>query len=614
MKPSTKAMPLRVCARLTLAALATSAFSFSALAEQESLDAMTITANRMPTENALAPNSVITRADIDRLQINDLPTLLSRLPGIDVTNRGGLGKSSGIFMRGTNSDQTLVLVDGVKWHSGTSGGAAIQDFPVNQIERIEVVRGSRSGLYGAEAIGGVIQIITRKGKNQSLTPYASVGIGSHNTKQASGGVSGGNETTRYHANFTHQSTNGINAREEDNPDHDGYRNNSFSAKVNHDVTDNWSIGANFLRSQSRNHYDGFSLTEDFYADNVQQILGVNTQYQLTDLWLMSLNLSESRDENDNFVDGMPDPQGKTYNTRHRFVSLVNTFMLTKQQRLNVGLDYDHDRVESTLDYDETSRDNKALFISWQGNAGNHSWLLSSRHDDNEAYGEETTGTAEWGYQLTQTLQFTANAGTAFKAPTFNELYYPDVGYFVGNPDLEAEKSKNYGIGLLGNTEWGNWGLHAYQTEIRDLLIYDSVFGMTENVDEATIKGLEFDISTTLFGWQAQFNATILKPEDESTNNILRNRTQRMANLHMDRQFGDWSVGGSWKVSGHRFEDAANNTRLGGYGLVDFRVAYQIDNDWSVKLNAMNVFDKEYQTVNNFNTLDRTYMLSLHYQP
>ncbi|MCL5975263.1 MAG: TonB-dependent receptor [Gammaproteobacteria bacterium] len=612
MKSSTKAMPLRVCARLTLAALATSTFSVAALAEQESLDAITITANRMPTENALAPNTVITRADIDRLQINDLPTLLSRFPGIDMTNSGGLGKASSIYLRGTNAGHVLVLVDGVKWHSATSGTAAFQDFPVNQIERIEIVRGPRSGLYGSEAIGGVIHIITRQGKNQDPTPYASVGIGSHNTKQASGGVSGGNNTTRYHANFTHQSTNGINAREEDNPDHDGYRNNSFSAKVDHQLTQDWSIGANFLRAQSRNHYDSRSLTEDYYADNVQQILGVNTQYQLTDYWLMALNLSESRDENDNFVDGIPDPQGKTYNTRHRFVSLVNTFMLTKQQRLNVGFDYDHDRVVSTIDFDESSRDNKALFISWQGQAGNHSWLLGTRHDDNEAYGEETTGTAEWGYQLTQGLQFVANAGTAFKAPTFNQLYYPDVGYFVGNPDLQAEKSKNFGIGLIGNTDWGNWGVHAYQNKIRDLLVYQ--FPTTENVAEAKIKGIEFDLGTTLLNWHIQFNATVLKPEDDETGNKLPRRAQRLANLHVDRQFGDWSIGGSWKVSDYRYDDAANNTRLGGYGLVDFRVAYQIDNDWSVKLNAMNVFDKEYQTVNNFNTLDRTYMLTLHYQP
>jgi len=608
MKPSTKAMPLRVCARLTLAALATS-FSVSALAEQQSLDAITITANRMPTENALAPNSVITRADIDRLQINDLPSLLSRFPGMDISNSGGLGKNSSVYLRGTNSDHVLFLVDGVKWHSATSGGAAIQDFPVNQIERIEIVRGPRSGLYGSEAIGGVIQIFTRQGIKQAPTPYASVGIGSHNTKQASAGVSGGDDNTRYHASFTHQSTNGINAREQDNPDDDGYRNNSVSAKVDHDINEDWSVGANFLRAQARNEYDSFSLTEDYYADNVQQVLGVNTRYQFTDYWLMSLNLSESRDESDNYEDGSPDG---TFNTRHRFISMVNTFMLTKQQRLNVGFDYDHDRIEGTIDYDETSRDNKAFFISWQGQAGNHSWLLSSRHDDNEAYGEETTGTAEWGYQLTQTLQFTANVGTAFKAPTFNELFYPDVGFFVGNPDLEAEKSKNYGVGLLGNMDWGTWGLHAFQNEIRDLLVYQ--FPTTENVDEAKIKGLEFNLATTLLDWQVHFNATVLSPEDEKTGHKLPRRAQRLANLHLDRQFGDWSVGSSWKVSDYRYDDAANNTRLSGYGLVDFRVAYKIDNDWSVKLNAMNVFDKEYQTVNNFNTLDRTYMLSLHYQP
>ena len=324
---------------------------------------------------------------------------------------------------------------------------------------------------------------------------------------------------------------------------------------------------------------------------------------------MSLNVSESRDESDNYADGIADG---TFNTRHRFFSLVNTFMLSKQQRLNVGLDYDNDHIEGTIDYDETSRDNKAIFISWQGQAGNHSWLLSTRHDDNEAYGEETTGTAEWGYQLTQALQFTANVGTAFKAPTFNELYYPDVGFFVGNPDLEAEKSKNFGVGLLGNTDWGTWGVHAFQNKIRDLLVYQ--FPTTENVAEAKIKGIEFDLSTTLLNWQVQFNATVLNPEDEETGNKLPRRAQRMANLHVDRKFGDWSIGGSWKVSDYRYDDAANNTRLNGYGLVDFRVAYQIDQDWSVKLNAMNVFDKNYQTVNNFNTLDRTYMLTLHYQP
>ena len=614
MKPSTKAMPLRVCARLTLAALATSTFSVTALAEQESLDAMTITANRMPTENALAPNTVITRADIDRLQINDLPTLLSRFPGVDMTNSGGHGKASGIFIRGTNSDQTLVLVDGVKWHSATSGGAAIQDFPVNQIERIEIVRGSRAGLYGSEAIGGVIQIFTRQGKKQQPTPYASLGIGSHNTQQASGGVSGGNDTTRYHANFTHQSTNGINARENRNPDHDGYRNNSFSAKVDHDVSERWSVGANILRAQSLNEYDG-SSSVDFYTDNVHQVLGVNSKLQVNDYWLMSLNLSESRDENDNFVDGMPDPLGKTYNTRHRVVSVINTFNVSPGHIVNLGVDYDHDKIDSTNAYDETSRDNKAAFISWQANTGKHEWLLSARHDDNEAFGEHSTGTADYGYWLNGGLRITANVGTGFKAPSFNDLYYPGAG----NPDVKPEKSTSYGIGIEGSPAWGTWALNAYQNNVRDLIDWapiepGSLFYQPFNVDKAKIKGIEFELNTTIAEWLLAFDASFLKPEDDNTGNQLRRRSKRFANLHLDRQFGDWSFGASWKLREHSFEDAANNTRLGGYGLVDFRVAYQIDSDWSVKLNAMNVFDKEYQTVNNFNTLDRTYMLTLHYQP
>lgn len=609
MKPSRKAIPLHACARLSLAVLATSTFTFSAYAEEESFEPIAITANRLPTENALAPNNVITRDDIERLQINDLASLLSRFPGVDMTQNGGLGKASSIFLRGTNSGHVLVLVDGVKWHSATSGATAFQDFPVDQIERVEIVRGPRSGLYGSEAIGGVIQIFTRQGKKQAPTPRASVGYGSHDTKQVSGGVSGGTETTRYDLNFSHLSTDGINARETANPDRDGYRNNSLSAKIDHDVTDNWRVGANFLRSQSRNEYDSFSPTADFHAENVQQVMGVDSTLELSDSWLMSFNLSESRDENDNFEDSLPDGN---FNTRHRFASLVNTFMLSEQHTLNFGLDYDHDRVDSSMMYAESSRDNKAAFASWQAEVDRHSWFLSVRHDDNEGYGEKTTGTADWGYQLTEQLQFVANVGTGFKAPTFNQLYWPDTPSFVGNPDLEPEKSKNYGAGLLGNTNWGSWGLHAYQNEIRDLLVYE--FPTTQNVDEAKIKGIEFDIATTLLDWQIEFNATILDPEDEETGNQLPRRAQRLANLHVDRQFGDWSVGGSWKVADYRYDDAANNTRLSGYGLVDFRVDYKIDNDWSVKLNAKNVFDKEYQTAHTYNSLDRTYMLSLHYQP
>jgi vitamin B12 transporter len=606
MKPSFKAMPLRACVRLTFAAMAIS-FSTSAQANSENLDTLTVTANRMPTDNALAPNTVITRADIDRLQINDLPSLLSRFPGIDMTMTGGLGKSSSIYMRGTESDHVLFIVDGVKWFSATSGGSAIEHFPVSQIERIEIVRGPRSGIYGAEAIGGVIQIFTRQG-GQGLKPYFSAGAGSNDTREATVGVSGGDETTSFNLSVSHLTTDGINSREGTNPDDDGYRNNSVSAKVQHQLTENWSVGANFMRAEGDNEYDGSGLTTISTNDTVQQVMGLHNNWQLTDDWMLKLSLSESRDQYEDFTNNA---SSGVFDTRHRSVSISNILDIAAGHRLNIGFDYEHDKVLSSVDYDEKSRDNRATYISWQAEVEKFNWLLSARHDNNEAYGDETTGSADFGYYLTDSLQIVANAGTGFKAPSYNVLYYPGFS----NPDLKPEKSKTYGLGLVGSQDWGNWSVHTYETEIRDLIAGFPV----ENIDEAEIQGIEFDLATSLMGWQVNFNAAFLSPEDKETNKTLRRRAQRLANLHLDRQWGKWTTGASWKVVGHRYEDADNLERIAGYGLVDLRLGYRIDSDWTVKVTAQNVFDKEYKTAIDFlgedyNMLDRTVMFSVHYQP
>ena len=605
MKQSHGHFALRASAHLLLTAIAASTFSVTVQAE-ETLETMIVTANRMPSINVLAPTTVITRADIERLQITDLTTLLSRQPGIDFAVNGGPGKTSSIFMRGTNSDHVLILVDGVKWHSATSGSPSIQDFPVEQIERIEIVRGPRSGLYGAEALGGVIQIFTRKGK-QGLTPYAKVAYGSNNTKQAAAGVSGGNEQTTYNLSFNHQSTEGINARENDNPDNDGYRNNSISAKVHHQVNDKVDIGANFLRSEGFNEYDS-GETNVMKGESVQQIIGTNASWQVNDSWLMSLLLSESRDQSSDFKNGA---DNGVFNTRHRFANLTNTFQLNQNHTLNIGLDYNLDDVDSSTDYDEQSRDNKAAFISWQANVDKHSWLLSARRDDNEAFGKHNTGTAEWGYWLQDGLQITANVGTAFKAPSFNELYWP--GYGVAT--LKPEEATNYGLGLTGDHHGVSWGISAYNNRVKNLIGGYPL----ENINKAVIKGIELDLATTIAGWDLAVNASFLKPKDDETGNILPRRSKRLANVHLDKQWGAWSTGASWKLKSHSFDDADNTTRLDGYGLLDIRVAYQLDKDWSLQANVANVFDKQYQTAkdymgNNYHSLDRTAMVTLSYKP
>ena len=626
MKPSTKAMPLRVCARLTLAALATSTFSVTALAEQESLDAMTITANRMPTENALAPNTVITRADIDRLQINDLATLLSRFPGVDMTQNGGYGKASSIFIRGNNSDHVLVLVDGIKWQSATSGGTALQDFPVEQIDRVEIVRGSRAGLYGSDAIGGVVQIFTKQGKSGETKPYFSLATGTKNTQKATAGISGGNEKTRYNVGYSYLTSNGIDAQDtlDDpvrtyaTPDHDGYRNSSLSFNVAHQISNDWYVGANFLRAEAYNEYDNGRFVfgtktkqEPIYQNVIQQVMGVNTRYKLNELWTMSFELAESRDLSQIVQQSENDSK---FNTRHREASWVNTLTLNENHRVNLGFDYDHDRVESSTDYAEDSRENKAIFASWQAKVNKNEWLLSARYDDNESFGNRTTGTADYGYWLSDDLRFSLNAGTGFKAPSFNSLYFPGFG----NPDLKSEKSTSYGVGLDGTTTWGRWAVNAYQNKVHDLIANTTdpvtdIFGQY-NVNEAKIKGIEFELHTSLFNWDLSADASFLNPENEETDNVLARRAKRLANFHADRQWSKWSTGASWRLRGESYSDADNDVKLSGFGLLDLRAAYNIDSDWTIRLTGQNMLDKDYQTVDRYYSLGRTVMLSVHYQP
>lgn len=628
MKPSTKAMPLRVCARLTLAALATSTFSVTALAEQESLEAITITANRMPTENALAPNTVITRADIDRLQINDLPTLLSRYPGIDMVQNGGLGKAGSLFIRGTSSRHVLVLVDGVKWQSATSGSTALQDFPVEQIERIEIVRGPRSGIYGSEAIGGVIQIFTRKGKPGETKPYFSVGLGSKNTQKATAGVRGGNDATQYNLSYSYLTSNGIDALDgdESTSDHDGYRNKSLAFNVSHKLSEKWLVGANLIHASAYNEYDG---TEPIYSENIQQVMGINSQFTVNDMWLMSFVLGESRDRSLTVEQGI---NGSRYNTKHHFASWTNTLTLSNSHKLNLGIDYDHDKIESARvfggDYGETNRDNKAAFVSWQGKANRHEWLLSTRYDDNEAFGSENTGTADYGYWLSEQIQFIANAGTGFKVPTFNDLYYPVSAFSFGNPDVKPERSTSYGLGVKGEHVWGSWALNTYKTKIQDLINWaavdptDPFSAITpSNIDEAEIKGVEFELETSIAGWLIAFDASVLQPEDANTNNVLPRRSKRLANLHLDKQWNKWGIGASWKLRDHSYNDVDNSQRLSGYGLLDLRVSYSVSSEWLVRLTGQNMLNKDYVTtaqtfgdLYNYNSEGRAVMLSVHYQP
>ena len=590
----------------------------SASYADSSLTSVTVTANRIEAASVAASTTVITRDDIERLQITSLPELLSRQQGIGIVMQGGAGKLSSLFMRGTESDHVLVLVDGVRWQSATAGAAALQHFPVSQIERIEIVRGPRSGLYGAEAIGGVIQIFTRQG-DTGFHPTARIGFGSDNTKEASVGISGGMANTHYNVSIAHQETDGFNALLNNNPDDDGYENQSISANLSHVFSDRFKVGVSALYAEGENEYDGFegvpgSFT-DYNDETVQQILSANASFKATSNWILDFKLGESRDKSDNFG-GFSD---STFNTKHQFASFQNTFSYADNQTAILGFDYDEDEVDATTAFTEKSRDNKAIFASWIGDFDRVNVGVSGRYDDNEQFGSHTTGSAEIGLRITDSIRVVGSVGTAFKAPTFNDLYWPFAFGFQGNPDLDPERTRAHEIGLEGDMAWGQWSARYYHNDIKDLISTKSDFSTVENVNKARIRGVELAVSASILDWDVAANVSFLDPKNRESGKVLTRRAKQMANLTLDRSWGAFSAGASLKLQGHSYNNASNTQRLSGFSVVDLRARYAFSPAWAVEARVQNLFDKDYFTAmdfsgNGYQSLDRSGFISLVYQP
>jgi vitamin B12 transporter len=582
------------------------------------LDQLVVTATRtaQTQDQTLTALTVIDRADIERLQPSSVADLLRRTPGMSIANNGGPGKSTSLFLRGTESDHVLVLVDGIKLGSATSGTAAIQDIPVDQIERIEIVRGPFSSLYGSEAIGGVIQIFTRRPEG-AFTPNASIGFGSYNTWKTSAGFAGRSGNGWYSLEATHDETDGINACRGqaspgagcfvDEPDRDGYRNTSLSLQGGYRFNSEWDADARFFRAEGSNQYDGSTSNE---AESASQVAGARVHYKPADNVTITASAGQSADLSDNYLNGV---YSSTFNT-HRELGSLQADIGAGGGLYSLGYDWQRDRVDSNTEYDRTMRINRGVFGQWQQSFGAQSLQASVRHDDDKQYGGKTTGSALWGWDFTSTMRLTASYGTAFKAPTFNDLYYP--GY--GNPNLKPETSRNVELGLRGTQGWGHWSLNAFQDKVDNLIAYDSTLGLPGNVDRAKIRGAEASLDTQVLDWAVRGSATWLDPRNDgdtsSHGNILPRRARQMTNIDIDRSFGKVSVGGTWYVAGRRYDDLANTDPLGGYSTTDLRLAYAFDPAWKVQLALNNVFDKRYETAQFYNQPGRNYMLTLRYRP
>ncbi|UJS24488.1 TonB-dependent vitamin B12 receptor [Thiothrix winogradskyi] len=601
------------CGTVTLCLLA----SPLVLAEEATtLDEIVVTADRKARtiDETLAPVSIITRADIEKYQASSIPDVLRRLPGISLSNSGGVGKATSVFIRGTNSSHVLVLVDGIKMGSATTGTVAFEDLPLDQVDRIEVVRGPRSSLYGSEAIGGVIQIFTRKGGNagKGFQPEISVSAGSRNTQKANVNLAGGNATTWYNLNAGTEQTDGFNATANNRePDADGYERESVSLRAGHRFANGTDADVSLLQAQGSNEYDGsFGNQSEF----VQQAVSGKLRHTLGDKAVLTAQLGQSKDESDNFKDG--DFKSR-FNTTRTTATVQADVQVTSNSSLTVGIDQQNDKVDSDTTYDVTSRNNTGVFSSYQHSIGATQFDVSARHDDNEQFGKHTTGGVAVGHDLNNGMRVTAAYGTAFKAPTFNNLYYP----FSGDTSLQPEESQNLELGVSGKaaSDKVRWSANAFSNTIDNLISYPPPTYAVSQTDKARIQGVELSAGTQVAGWEVNANLTLQKPENRSGADAGKNliyRPEQLASVDIDRDLGKFRVGATLRGESQRYTDTANtdSKKLAGYGTLDLRADYQVAKDWTVGAKLSNVLDKDYQTNNGYNQDGMNGLVTVKYAP
>ena len=556
-----------------------------------------VTASRQPQALSSTPaaTTVFTRTDIERLQPASVADLLRRVPGASITTNGGLGSLTALSLRGTGSTQSLVLVDGQRIGSASAGQPSLEFLNVDQIERIEVIRGPRSAIYGSDAIGGVVQIFTRRGE-QGLNPRASFAVGSHDTYRRHVGLSGGDQRTRFDLGASLNETEGFDRTRHEtvgDEDDDGYRNRAFNASLLHRFSDDLEAGISLLQQSGNTEYDLFGNPED---DFQLSTVATHLQWQVNTLWTTRLEAGHAEDKRDSNYDFF----NFTYNTYRDSASWLNTLQLNPQHSLQTGLDWYEDRLRSTGSFIETERFNRAAFVQHTFAGEAFDTELGWRHDDNEQFGHANTFNAALIIPVTTNQQLVASYGEGFRAPTFNDLYTS----FGANPDLQPERSKSYELQWRAQLQDTRLQAAAFRTDIDDLILLDPFF-VAQNISRARIHGLELSAATELAGWQTLLSATWLDPRDRSTGNLLPRRPKRLLSVDADRQWGVFGVGFSVMANSERYNDPANQQELAGYGLVEARAHWDMSDAvrWNLKIG--NLLDKEY-SVANYNTNGQTY--------
>ena len=585
------------------------------------LDEIVVTATREPQalDQSLASATLITAQDIRESQASDVPTLLKDVAGVEFAQSGGVGQQGSLFLRGSNSNHVLVLLDGVRINSATTGTTPVDQLMLDQIDRIEVVRGNVSSLYGSEAIGGVIQIFTKHGRGKPALNLSG-GVGTHDTQRVSAGFGGQSGNTNFNVQVSHYRTAGISAIKASivptvNPDKDGYDNTSFSANVRHAFDADNSVSASVFQSRGNTQFDNaFGLPTD--VNNSITTLdkyALQSDNQLSRDWHSKLQWSVGMDDAKSYLNGLPDLfNGYYFGTRNRQFTWQNDVRLNANNNVLLGAERLEQHVASNTAYTQTGRSSNSLFGGYTGDFGAHRLQANLRQDRYSDFGAADTWRLGYGYAFDASWRATASVSTAFKAPTFNDMYAPAI--WGGNPNLRPERSRDRELGIHYADAGQQFDATYFDNRISDLITYQ--FPSNVNLSQVRIDGVEA-------GYRGQFGKTGIKasltlqnPRDVQTGLRLLRRARSYANVGVTRQLGAWELGGEWQYSGAREDIDINTyarTRLAFYDLVNLTASYAIDKRLSLSLRAANIFNRDYMLVHGYNTPGRTLFVSLNYR-
>ena len=565
------------------------------------IDNLVVTATKtsLPEDNILVPIIIIDAEDIALSGANNISEILQIMAGFDIATNGGSGQLTSVFMQGANSNHTLVLVNGIKINDMATGIAAIQNINPNIIDRIEIIKAPRTSLYGSNAIGGVINIIT----NQTFQSGYQIGykMGSDQTSMLDLSGQFTAEKLQGGLHFNQYRTDGFPAKQGSDIN-SGHNNDSLNAFLNF-TEDDWFIHSNIWFSSGTTEYLDFfqsPVSQDFM--NLSGSIDINKT--MSELWTSNLNIgftTDDLDQND-LVD--------FNDSRKLFFEWQNNFQVNKNHQIVMGTYWADESFEAN-NYGlivDTNKQSKALYLEDIIALGRHRFLAAARLSNKEEIDDKATWNLEYGYTINPMLRLFINSGTAIRNPSGFDLYG-----FGGNQELTPEESKNVGLGfVLTPTNNINIEFSAFNNQIEDLIAFDYSDFKLYNIEQTRTRGIESRLQWLVNNWNISFNTKLQNPKNNSTGEVLLRRAKKTLSLGLRRSFGALDVNLNLFESGSRTD--FGGVKLDGYTLANMTLQYHFNEAWLMRTVVQNITDETYVLADGYNTAKRKVFLEVVYQP